>query len=93
MHAMIVTVAIDPARADESVAVLHDSTIPAVKAREGFVRGAWLRSSDSTSGRGVVLFDSEEHARTTADLVQQGQPADAPVTIQSIEIFEVVGEA
>ena len=93
MHAMLVTVDIDAAQADESVKVLHEFTVPAAKSQEGFVRGVWFRSSDQTEGRGLVLFDTEEHARAAASLARQGPPAGGPVTIRSVETYEVMAEA
>ena len=91
MYALVFTVDIDAARADQAVKILHEVTIPTVKSQEGFVRGVWLRSSDKSNGRSVVLFDTEEHASATAALA--APPSGAPVTIQSVEVFEVVGEA
>ncbi len=93
MYAMVVTVDTDAARADEAIELLRDFTIPMAKSQEGFVRGVWLRSSDKSKGRGVVLFDTEGHASATAALALQGPPPGAPVTVQSVEVFEVVGEA
>ncbi len=93
MYAMLVTVDIDAARADDAVKLLQEFTIPTAKSQEGFVRGAWLRSSDKSNGRGVVLFDTEEHASAAAGLAQQGPPPGAPVKMQSVEVFEVIGEA
>ena len=93
MYATVVTVDTDAARADDAVKLLQEFTIPMAKSQEGFVRGVWLRSSDKSKGRGVVLFDTEEHASATAALAQQGPPPGAPVTIQSVEVLEVIGEA
>ena len=94
MHAMLVTVDIDGARVEESTKLLHEVTIPTVKSQPGFVRGSWLRTADGTSGRGVVIFDTEDNANTVASgLRDQGLPADGPVKIKSVDVFEVVAEA
>ncbi len=93
MYAIVVTVDIDAARADESKKLLDEFTIPRLKSQEGFVRGVWLRSNDQSTGRGVVLFDTEEHARATAAVTEQGPPPGAPVTVRSVDVFEVIGEA
>jgi hypothetical protein len=93
MHGIVVTVDIESARADEAEKLLHDFTIPAAKSLEGFVRGVWLRSDDGSNGRGVVLLDTEEHARAAVERVRQGPPPGAPVTLRSVDVFEVVGEA
>lgn len=93
MHGTIVTVDIDAARRDEALNLLHEFTIPTAKSLTGFVRGVWLRSDDGTTGRGVALFDTQEHAQAAAEAARQGPPPGAPVTVQSVEVFEVVGEA
>ena len=93
MHAMLVTVEIDPARADEARKVLDEFTVPTVKSQPGFVRGVWMRADDGTAGRGVVLFDSADQANAAAKLALQGPPPGAPVTIRSAEVFEVIAEA
>lgn len=93
MHALLVAVDIDAARGDEALKLLEEFTIPTAKSLEGFVRGVWLRSSDGSAGRGVVVFDSEDHAKAAAETVRQGPPPDAPVTLRGVDLFEVVGEA
>ena len=93
MYAMVVSVKIEGGQADEAQKVLDEFTIPRAKSQEGFVRGVWLRAADGTRGRGVVIFDNEEHANATAELVRQGPPPGSHVTLESIEVFEVVGEA
>ncbi len=93
MYAMVASVRIEADRSDEAQRTLDEFTIPMVKSQEGFVRGVWLRASDGTRGRGVVIFDNEEHAKATAEVARQGPPPDSPVTLENIEIFEVVGEA
>ncbi|MBA2624332.1 MAG: hypothetical protein H0U89_01800 [Acidimicrobiia bacterium] len=93
MHAMVVTVDMEAGRGDESIELLQEFTIPAAKSLDGFVRGAWLRASDQSNGRGVVLFDTEEHASAAARVAKEGPPPGAPVTVRSVEVFEVVGQA
>lgn len=93
MHGFITTVDIDTARADEARELLREFTIPTARSQPGFVRGVWLRSDDASSGCGVVLFDTQEHAQAAAALAQQGPPPGSPVTIRGVEVLEVVGEA
>ena len=55
----------------------------------GFVRGTWMMNG--TSGLSVVVFDSEERARevtATASI-----PAEASVTLRSVEMYKVAAEA
>jgi hypothetical protein len=94
MYAVIGRVEIDASRRDEAQKTLQEEVIPRVKSAEGFVRGLWLRSSDGTKGRAVVVFDTEEHARAGAEMArQQAPPPGAPVTFESAEVVEVVAEA
>ena len=93
MHGMVVTVDIDTDRGDEVQEILQEFTIPMAKSQDGFQRGVWLRSNDGSAGHGFVLFDSEEHASAAAERAKQGPPPGSPVTIRSVEVFRVVGEA
>ena len=93
MYAVLVTVDLEADRSDESKTHLHEFTIPAVKSQSGFARGVWLRSSDNSNGCGVMLFDTEENATAAVAAAKQGPPPGAPVSIRSVEMFEVVGEA
>lgn len=93
MYAMLVTVTLDAARADEADRLLHEVTVPAVKSHDGFVRGLWIRDPDKSRGRGVVVFETEQHAAAAAEGIRQQPPSDAPVTVDSVEIFEVAAEA
>ena len=93
MYAVVGTVDIEAGRGDEAEKLLNEFTIPGVKAQPGFVRGVWMRSSDQSNGRGIMLFDTEENATAAAAAAKQGPPPGAPVSIRSVEMFEVVGEA
>jgi hypothetical protein len=93
MHGMVTTVDIDSARGDDAQQLLQEFVIPTAKSQPGFVRGVWLRSNDGSSGRGLVLFDTEEHASAAAELAKQGPPEGSPATLRSVDVFEVVGEA
>jgi hypothetical protein len=91
MHAVVVRVEIDSTRFDEAEKLLHGTVVPTVKSLEGFVRGLWLHASDGR-GRGVIVFDSEEHAHAAAEQVPR-PPEGGPVTFQGAEVVEVVAEA
>ena len=93
MYALLVSVDIDPGRGDEAMKLLHEFTVPSAKSLAGFVHGTWMRASDGTYGRGLALFDTEEHAHAAASAVRQGPPAGAPVTFRSVDVLEVMAEA
>jgi hypothetical protein len=92
MYGIVVTVDIQGTR-EEAEKLLQEFTIPSAKSLEGFVRGVWLRSDDGSNGRGVVLLDTEAHARAAVERVRQGPPPGAPVTLRSVDVFEVMAEA
>ena len=89
----MVTVEGDADRRDEARELLETFTIPAAKGMSGFVTGTWMRSADGTSGRGVVLLESEEAASALASRAAQGPPEGAPVKFVSAEVFEVLAQA
>ena len=68
---------------------LHENVVPMVKQAPGFVRGSWF--GDDQTGRGLVLFASEDQARQAASLVSAGP--DDPVQIESVTVYKVNAEA
>jgi hypothetical protein len=89
MYAVIVTVRIDPARAQEAVEGLATHVVPHAKAAPGFVRGTWC--GDQDSGHGMILFDSREHAEQMA--TTRSLPPGTPVELVSMKTYEVHAEA
>ena len=91
MHAVVVNVTIsDFERARQG---LEEQTVPAVSQAPGFVAGYWTRSGDN-HGTGMVVFESEDAARAAAERVRaEGPPDPDAVTIDSIDVNEVVAHA
>ena len=91
MHAVVVNVNItDFERARQG---LHEQTVPAVSEAPGFVAGYWTRSEDNR-GSGMAVFESEDAARAVAERLQsEGPPDPDAVTIESVEVREVVAHA
>ena len=92
MHAVVVKVNIgDPEIAEEG---LQAQVIPRASSVPGFVSGYWTRSDDGHDGVSMIVFDSEESARRAAEMIQ-GPEAARPetVTLESVEVREVVGSA
>ena len=87
MHAVFVTARIsDMATARQE---LHERVVPAVSQESGFVAGYWIAPGQSGTSNAVMVFESEEAARTAAD---RYEPPSA-VAIESIEVREVAGHA
>lgn len=89
MHAVIVTVRIDPSREQDAMDGLNTHVVPNAKASPGFVRGTWCGGDGA--GFGLVLFDSREHAEAMA--AQAGPPPGSGAQIESVRTLEVRAEA
>jgi hypothetical protein len=94
MHGVMVQVKVDSSREDEARKLLHELVVPGAKALTGFQKGIWLRALDGDAGRSVLLFESEDAARTAVEEIRsQGPPPGVPVTLESVDAYEVLAEA
>ncbi len=91
MHALLVTVSIEPARLEEARAALETNVVPMVKQAPGVVSAYWLAPTDRGQGFSMVLFESEESARTAADGIPNA-PRPEFVTFDTVEVREVVAQ-
>lgn len=71
---------------------LREEGIPRLKQAPGFVSAAWVRLGEN-AGTSMLIFESEEAARAAAEQLRQNPPPSGAVTINSIEIGEVVERA
>lgn len=92
MHAVAVTVALSVDESEAGVKELREIVVPRISQAPGFSAGYWTRSADKTNGQSLVIFDSEEHATAAAEMVGQ-MPPPSGVSIQSVEVREVVANA
>jgi hypothetical protein len=90
MHAVVVDVTI----ADEATATagLRERVVPQVSSAPGFVAGYWVRLSGAR-GTSAVVFESESAAQSVAQMIRDQPSVDDSVTIDSIEVGEVVANA
>jgi hypothetical protein len=89
MHAVVVTVTRhDPAKSEEAV---RNDVAPRVSKMPGFVAGYWTAAG--ASGLSMVIFESEETAQAAAEMVRGGQVAPDTVTVDNVEVREVVASA
>jgi len=88
MHAVVVRVTLSD---DDSSSLeeLRQEIVPRVSQAPGFVTGYWVRLEGEKQGTSVVVFDSEEQARSAGE---QFQPPEG-VTLESLELGEVVAKA
>ena len=89
MHAVVVRVNVN----DGSAATqnLREQIVPRASGSSGFVSGNWVRLEGSDEGTAMMVFESEDAARSVADMMESG-PNDA-VTVQSVQVGEVVASA
>jgi hypothetical protein len=66
--------------------------MPLIKQAPGFVSGTWVRLGED-SGTSMVIFESEEGARTWVEQLKANPPPSDAVTIHTFEIGEVVQQA
>lgn len=90
MHALFVVSEIDATRGAEAETMLKNGLAPRIKQAPGFVSGTWALSADGKEGRSMVVFETEESARTALASVTEGMPTDAPVKIIITSVLEVV---
>jgi quinol monooxygenase YgiN len=89
MHALLVSVTIEPGHDEDAQAQLDGTVVPMVKQAPGVISGYWMRSSDGQNGTSVVLFENEEAAGAAADMIPN-QPRPDFITFSSVEVREVV---
>jgi hypothetical protein len=91
MHAVVVRVKVgDVERAQQA---LETEVVPQVSSAAGFKAAYWTRatSGGETNGLSMVIFDSEDNAQAAADRVRGMAPET--VTVESVEVREVVASA
>ena len=87
MHAVVLNVSVsDP---DAARSALRDVVVPQVSGTPGFVAGYWV-GLDGGRGTSVVVFESEDAARSAA--AQAQAPGDF-LTFDSVQVGEVVANA
>ena len=89
MHAVVVQVTIHDFERGRQM--LEERIVPTVKQAPGFVAGYWTRSEDDR-GLSMIVVESEENARGIADMIRSAPPDDG-VTLESIDVREVVADA
>lgn len=87
MHAVVVRVTINDVEGSE--AVLREQVVPRVSQAPGFVAAYWTRKDDG--GLSMSVWESEDAANTAAEMVRSMAPAG--VTVESVEVREVVASA
>ena len=88
MHALVFNVTIhDQAKGEQ---MLKERIVPSVSQLPGFVAGYWLTVREG-EGLSVVVFESEDAANSARE--QGPRPPEDAVTINEVELAEVVAHA
>ena len=89
MHAVVVNVTIHNLEGGKQM--LEEQVVPSIKQAPGFVAGYWTSAGDDR-GMSMMVFESEDAANGAAQFIQS-QPASDAVTIDNVEVREVVASA
>jgi hypothetical protein len=87
MHAVVGNVTINDF--ERGLPLLRDEVVPRVKQTPGLVNAYWLRSQDN-HGMSVIVFESEEAAQALARVIESEGPGTDAVTLNRVEVREVV---
>lgn len=90
MHAVVVRSTLHDF--DAARKTLTEEGIPRLRQAPGFVDAQWVRLDEST-GTSMLTFESEEAARAAAEMLRTNPPGGDAITINSIEVGEVVDRA
>ena len=90
MHALVVRSTLHDF--EQATRFLREEGIPRLSQAPGFVAGQWVRL-DETTGTSMLTFESEDAARAAAEMLRANPPGGSAITINSIEVGEVVERA
>jgi hypothetical protein len=93
MHALVTRVTIHDA--DRTREMLNSQVVPGVSGAPGFQTGYWTWSSGGgeRNGLAMMIFDSEENAHSAGDRVRAAAESSDDVTLDEVEVREVVASA
>jgi hypothetical protein len=90
MHAVVVRSTLhDFERAKK---ILKEEGVPRISQAPGFVAAQWVRLDERT-GTSMLTFESENAARAAAEMLKTNPPGGDAITINTVEIGEVVERA
>ena len=87
MHAVVVRTTLHDA--EQATTFLTEQTIPRVRQAPGLVAAEWVKI-DENAGTSMLIFESEEAAQTAVEQLSSNPPPADALTIDSVQIGEVV---
>jgi hypothetical protein len=91
MHARIARTVVDPDQYEAARKVLETEVLPRVRQIPGVVAGYWFEPVDG-KGLNVIVCKSKEVAAMPVPNAQPGESPAPGVTVESVEIREVIGQ-
>ena len=93
MHALVIRVTIHDA--DRTREVLNGQVVPQLSGAPGFKTGYWTWASDGgqLNGLSMVIYESEDNARQAGDRLRAIAADASGVTLDGVEVREVVASA
>ena len=93
MYGLIIDVKVDPNREKEARDMLSNMVVPRARTHKGIVAGYWLRDVKENILRTVELYDNEANTNETRDRIRsQNPPPNTPITLVSINTYEVIAQ-
>jgi hypothetical protein len=92
MYAAVVTVSIAAGQFEASQKALREQVVPRVKQAPGLVKGFWTVRDDFSQGTSMIVFRTKQDAENAVSMIRNSPPPPG-VTINSVELREVVAEA
>jgi len=93
MYGIIIEVRVEPYREEELRKMPENMIVPRARTHQGIAAGYWLRSLDGDVLRAVQLYDTKTNAQETADQIRsEGPPSGAPVSLVSVNTYEVIAQ-
>ena len=90
MHALVVRSTLHDF--ERATTFLRQEGIPRIRQAPGFVSAQWVRLDEKT-GTSMLTFESEESAHAAAEMLRANPPGGDAITIDTVEIGEVVERA
>lgn len=90
MHALVVRSTLHDF--EQARNFLREEGIPRISQAPGFVSAQWVRLDENT-GTSMLTFESKESAQAAAEMLKANPPGGDAITINSVEMGEVVERA
>ena len=87
MHAVVVRSTLHDF--EQATKFLREEGIPRISQAPGFVAAQWVRLDENT-GTSMLTFESEQAAQAAAEQLRANPPGGDAITIDSIQVGEVV---